>query len=93
MSQDGTSSTDARAHLWIAGLCAVVAYLSPTRFQGLPGWLGAGGWLLLGVLVLANPTLAAARPRFTRHPGLASMLAFVSLSLIVGSVVVWPIDR
>ena len=77
-------------HRWLAGFCLLLAYLSPTKFPGLSGWLGAGGFLLLSAVAFTTPKLVS-DPKSL--PPLKLILAVVSLLLIVASVVVWSIER
>ena len=80
-------------HKWLAGLCLLVAYLSPAKFPGLPGWLGAGGLLLLAATFFTTPQLSTATQSRPHIAATKYVLIAVSLALVVASVVVWSVER
>ena len=80
-------------HKWGAALCLLVAYLSPTKFPGLSGWLGASGFLLLSAVIFTTPEFAANDKRNSRIPTIKYVLIFLALSLVVASVIVWSVER
>lgn len=78
---------------WGALALAVVAYLSLYKFPGLSGALGAGGWLLIAAAVYCYPSDLG----FNARPGTGSwriVVVFgIALLFVVGSVVVWSLER
>ncbi|MCY1451090.1 hypothetical protein D9M71_679390 [compost metagenome] len=78
---------------WFARLCALIACLSPAKFSGISGWLGAGGFLLFAAVAFTTPQLVSAPQDHSRTSPLKLVLMAISLLLIVASVVVWRIER
>lgn len=78
---------------WLAALCLLIAYVSPAKFPGISGWLGAGGFLLLAATLFTTPRISAPSRFGPRITSIKYVLVAVSLMLVVASVVVWSVDR
>lgn len=78
---------------WVALAFAFLAYCSLREFPGLPGWLGAIGWVVVAGLVYRHPSLLEPRARAHKHAPRVTALLALALALIVASVVVWSVEH
>lgn len=88
-TQEGKCS----CYKWGAALLFLVAYYSPSKFPGLSGWVGAGGFLLLSFVVFTTPELVVDGKGGSRIPLIKYLLILLAICLIVASVVVWSVEQ
>ncbi len=88
-----TKATQLQLSNWVVVGCILAAYISPGKFPGWAGWLGAFGFAAIAALIYKNPILLSSKEvEFRKTPILLTTFAS-ALALTVASVVTWSIDR
>lgn len=76
-------------HRLMALLMFYVAYVSPSRFPGASGWVGAFGLLLLGVVSWNTTTEQWKQPRLLRHAPFRVGAVALGLTGMALSIILW----